>query len=112
MLDAQINETKKRIDDIGLPMSFDDHETMYQLAYYSTVLEFYQVTLKGITKQHDTLESCTSSILAAIIWDGEGGFENPFEGALVATKAKALAEVAHQLLRWRHFDGVATDLAE
>jgi hypothetical protein len=39
-------------------------------------------------------------------------FENPFECALVATKAKALAEVAHQLLRWRYFDDVAADLAE
>jgi len=112
MLDTQISRTKERLELIDKPENFYDHEELYQVAYHSTVLEAYQVAHKRITEQHDTLESCTSSILTAIVWDGEGMFENPFECALVATKAKALAEVAHQLLRWRYFDDVAADLAE
>jgi hypothetical protein len=111
-LESQISKTQERLALLNKPKNFNDHETMYQLAYHSTILEAYQVTHKRITEQHDTLESCTSSILAVIVWDVDENFDNPFEVALSATRAKALAEVAHQLHRWRYFDDVAADLAE
>ena len=99
-LKDSIYRTQQKLGAIGDPNSFADHYRMYQIAYHSVMLDAYQVTLERVAKHINTLESCTCSILADIAWDKEGAFENPFECALVATRTKALAEVARQLHKW------------
>jgi hypothetical protein len=102
MLESQISRTQEKLGSLDKFETFNDHEKLYELAYYSTVLEAYQVTHKRITEQYDTLESCTSSILAIITWDKGRTFDNPFGCALVTTRTTALVEVAHQLHKWAY----------